>query len=97
MSCLRPFGKLICLGVPENPIKVGGMNFVLYNKSITGSFISGSNDMKEMLEFSAKHQVKPMIEVIGIEDIEKGIERIEKNQVRYRLVIDMNKSKNSKM
>lgn len=96
MGLLRPFGKLICLGVPENPIKVGGMQFVMFNKSITGSFICGSNDMKEMLEFSAKNEIKPMIEVIGMEDVESGIEKIEKNQVRYRLVIDMKKG-NSKM
>jgi uncharacterized zinc-type alcohol dehydrogenase-like protein len=43
-----------------------------------------------MLDFCAKHEITPEIEVIKPADINAAYERVMKSDVRYRFVIDMN-------
>ena len=45
--------------------------------------------MQEMLNFAAQKDIKCMIEVIPMEYINKAMERLEKNDVRYRFVLDV--------
>ncbi len=42
-----------------------------------------------MLEFCAKHDIGPDIEMIDIEDINDAYDKVEKGDVRFRYVIDM--------
>lgn len=42
-----------------------------------------------MLDFCAKHNVVPEIEVIASNQVNEAYERILKSDVRYRFVIDM--------
>lgn len=56
-------------------------------KSIVGSMIGGTVSMKEMLEFSAKHQCLPKVEVIDFADANKGFDTIKANAARYRVVL----------
>jgi uncharacterized zinc-type alcohol dehydrogenase-like protein len=43
--------------------------------------------MKEMLEFAAIHQIKPMIETIPISQINAAMDRVVANKARYRIVL----------
>ena len=42
-----------------------------------------------MLDFCAKHRITPDIEMIPIQKINEAWERLLKQDVRYRFVIDM--------
>ena len=42
-----------------------------------------------MINFAAKHDVKPDIEVIPIDYLNKAMERLVKADVKYRFVIDI--------
>jgi D-arabinose 1-dehydrogenase-like Zn-dependent alcohol dehydrogenase len=45
-----------------------------------------------MLEFSARHEIKPMIQLFiheGASTIEKVFELVEQNKMRYRAVLEM--------
>ena len=44
-----------------------------------------------MLEFSAKNNITPEIEIISPDQINSAYERILKSDVRYRFVMDMSK------
>ena len=48
-----------------------------------------------MLDFCAKHNVMPEIEMTSIQDINKAWERVIKSDVKYRFVIDMATLKNA--
>jgi uncharacterized zinc-type alcohol dehydrogenase-like protein len=61
-------------------------------KSIAGSLIGGIKETKEMLEYSAKHNVLPEIEIIKIQDINRAWESLTSKQIAKRYVIDMKKS-----
>lgn len=62
-------------------------------KSITGSFIGSIKETEEMLEFWKEKGLSSMIEIVNMDYINKAIERLEKNDVRYRFVVDVKGSK----
>lgn len=59
---------------------------------IGGSSIGGIKETQEMMEFAAKHNVKPEIEVIPMDYINTAMERLVKVDVKYRFVIDIGNS-----
>ena len=58
-------------------------------KSITGSFIGSMKETEEMLEFCKEKGLSSMIEVVKMDYVNKAFERLEKNDVRYRFVVDV--------
>ena len=66
-----------------------GANLIMGRKSVTGSAIGGMKETQEMIDFCAKHNIVSDIEMIGIEDVNKAYERMVRNDVKYRFVIDI--------
>lgn len=58
-------------------------------KTIAGSMIGGIKETQEMIDFAAKHDVKPEIEVIPMDYVNTAMERLLKADVKYRFVIDI--------
>ena len=58
-------------------------------RNYAGSVIGGIKETQEMLDFCAKHNIVPEIEVIASSQVNQAYERILKSDVRYRFVIDM--------
>jgi uncharacterized zinc-type alcohol dehydrogenase-like protein len=58
-------------------------------RSIAGSLVGGIKETQEMLYFCAKHQIVSEIEIIKMDQINNAFERIIKNDVKHRFVIDM--------
>ncbi|MNF12577.1 NADP-dependent alcohol dehydrogenase C 2 [compost metagenome] len=51
--------------------------------------IGGIEETQEMLDFCGEHNIVSEVEVIDMAYIDKAYERMEKNDVKYRFVIDM--------
>jgi uncharacterized zinc-type alcohol dehydrogenase-like protein len=83
-------GTLCLVGVPENPLPVHPFSVILPRRSFAGSGIGGIAETQEMLEFCAKHGIVCDIELITIQKVNEAWERMLKQDVRYRFVIDMN-------
>lgn len=62
---------------------------MLGRKIIGGSCIGGLKETQEMIDFAAKHDVKPDIEVVPVDYINTAMERLLKGDVKYRFVIDI--------
>ena len=62
-------------------------------RSLVGSLIGGIAETQEMLDFCADRGITSDIELIGIEQVNDAYERMLKSDVKYRFVIDMNKTK----
>lgn len=58
-------------------------------KVLAGSGIGGMKETQEMIDFAAKHNITAEIEVISMEYVNTAMERLAKNDVRYRFVIDV--------
>jgi uncharacterized zinc-type alcohol dehydrogenase-like protein len=57
--------------------------------------IGGIRETQEMLDFCARHGVAADVELIPIQEINQAYERMLKNDVRYRFVIDLASLKSS--
>lgn len=51
--------------------------------------IGGIRETQEMLDFCARHGVAADVEMIPIQEINQAYERMLKNDVRFRFVIDL--------
>lgn len=68
-------------------------NYVVTGRRLVGgSNFGGLKETQEMLDFCAKHNITSDIELIRMEDINTAYERLAKSDVRYRFVIDVEKS-----
>ena len=81
-------GRLVLLGVPDQPIPVHAFSLILNRRQLAGSLIGGIRQTQEMLDFCAEHGVASDIEIIPIQQINQAYERMVKGDVRYRFVID---------
>ena len=57
--------------------------------AFSGESFGGLPETQEMLDYCAEHNISSDVEVIPIQDINRAYERILKNDVKYRFVIDM--------
>ena len=89
LNLLRHDGSLVLVGLPPEQLEVGAFNIISGRRSFAGSNIGGIAETQEMLEFCAQHNITAEIEQIGVQDINTAFDRLEKNDVKYRFVIDM--------
>ncbi|MGF6820346.1 putative zinc-type alcohol dehydrogenase-like protein [Paraburkholderia atlantica] len=94
LSTLRLNGTLVLVGLigPIAP-PVHSDLLVTGRRSIAGSAIGGVEQMQEMLDFCAAHNINCDVEMIRMQDINRAYERLLKSDVRYRFVIDMDSLK----
>ncbi len=68
-------------------VQVGSLIFG--RRSFSGSLIGGIKETQEMLDFCGTHNITADIERIPIQQINEAYERMVRNDVKYRFVIDM--------
>ncbi|GAB3639610.1 NAD(P)-dependent alcohol dehydrogenase [Spirosoma arcticum] len=89
LNVLRPGGKLCMVGVPDADLKLSALQMILGQKSVLTSIIGSRLEIRAMLDFSARHQIKPQIEVFPLAEVNTALRRIARNTVRYRAVLTM--------
>lgn len=89
MSWLRPHGNLCFVGVPSKPIQLGGMDLLNGEKFVSGSMIGSPDHIHRMIHFAAEHNVRAKIEKMPITQINTALDRLRKNDVRYRFVMEV--------
>ena len=88
-SLLKRDGTMVLVGVPEHPHPSPNIGQLISGRrAIAGSLIGGIAETQEMLDFCAKHNIVSTIEMINIQDIDQAYDRMVKNDVKYRFVID---------
>ena len=87
-------GKMMIVGLPSEEPRVKPFALLKNRRSITGSMIGGTRETQEMLDYCAEKNIVSEVEVIPIQQINEAYERMLKNDVRYRFVIDMASLKN---
>jgi uncharacterized zinc-type alcohol dehydrogenase-like protein len=88
LGLLRPHGALVLIGAPPRPSAVAAFALIGGNRRLAGSSIGGIRATQEVLDFCAAHQLGADVELIAAKDINGAYERMLKNDVRYRFVID---------
>lgn len=79
------------VAIPDDPLKLSAGTLCHFRVNVTGSSIGSPDEIREMLEFSAKNDVRPMIELLPMSQVNKGIEKVKKNDVKFRVVLEQGK------
>jgi alcohol dehydrogenase (NADP+) len=88
LKLLKTDGTLTLVGAPDEPLSVPAFALLSGRKALAGSGIGGIAETQEMLDFCAQHGIVSDIEMIPIQKINESYERMLKNDVKYRFVID---------
>jgi alcohol dehydrogenase (NADP+) len=86
---LKRDGNLTQVGVPPEPLSLNVGSLVFGRRSLSGSLIGGIKETQKMLDFCGQHHITADIELIPIQKINEAYDRLVKNDVKYRFVIDM--------
>src|SRR5664280_357664 len=89
LMLLKRDGTLTQVGVPAEPLSVQVGSLIFGRRNFSGSLIAGIKETQEMLDFCGKHNITSDIELIPIQKINEAYDRVVKNDVKYRFVIDM--------
>lgn len=81
----------ICLVGQVGPMgEFNSPPLLMGRRRIAASLIGGIAETQEMLDFCGRMNILPECEMIRMDEINEAFERMEKSDVRYRFVIDMN-------
>jgi uncharacterized zinc-type alcohol dehydrogenase-like protein len=87
VSLLRPKGTLVVLGASPSPLQIAPFSLISCQRAVAGSPSGSPRDLHEMLDVAARHSVKAITERFAMKDANKAIDKVKKNQVRYRAVL----------
>ncbi|WP_416183107.1 NAD(P)-dependent alcohol dehydrogenase [Methylicorpusculum sp.] len=86
---LKRDGTLTQVGVPPEPLALQVGSLIFGRRNFNGSLIGGIKETQEMLDFCGEHNITADFELIPIQKIIEAYDRLVKNDVKYRFVIDM--------
>jgi uncharacterized zinc-type alcohol dehydrogenase-like protein len=90
LRLLRLDGTMCLVGAPEHPHPgITGFSLIGKRRSLAGSLVGGISQTQEMLDFCAKQRIVADVEVIRMNQINEAYERMLRNDVKYRFVVDM--------
>ncbi len=89
IELLKLDGTMVLVGAPDLPPPVNAFNLLFRRRSLAGSIIGGIRETQEMLDFCAEHGIAADIEMISMQKINEAYDRLLKQDVKYRFVIDM--------
>jgi uncharacterized zinc-type alcohol dehydrogenase-like protein len=89
LGLLKVNGTMVLLGVPPQPTPVAAFALIGGRRSLAGSLIGGIAETQEMLDHCAAHGITSDVEVLPVQQVNVAYERMLKNDVRYRFVLDL--------
>jgi uncharacterized zinc-type alcohol dehydrogenase-like protein len=88
LNLLKREGIMVLVGAPD-ATPLSAFALIMKRRRLAGSLIGGIRQTQEMLDFCAEHGIAADVEMIAIDEINEAYERMLKNDVRYRFVIDI--------
>ena len=89
LPIMAPSGTIYPLTVSEDDLTIPYMPVIMSGLKIQGSLVAARQIHREMLNFAAVHQIKPIIETfpMSVEGMEQAFKRLGEGAMRYRGVL----------
>jgi uncharacterized zinc-type alcohol dehydrogenase-like protein len=91
LELLGRSGRMVIVGAISPMPGFHARDLIWWNRAVGGSAIGGIPETQEMLDFCAEKGIYPDVEFIEMRQINEAYERLIRNDVRYRFVVDMSK------
>jgi alcohol dehydrogenase len=82
-------GTMVVLGAPEENIAVSPMDLIMGRRRLMGSPAGSRKDLRDVLEFAAAYNIRPIVTRVPLEDAEKALREMHERKVRGRAVLVM--------
>ncbi|KAL5700823.1 cinnamyl-alcohol dehydrogenase [Ranunculus cassubicifolius] len=89
LELLKVNGTLVLVGAPDKPVELPSFPLIFGKRTVKGSMTGGMKETQEMIDVCGKHNITCDIELITPDKINEAMDRLAKNDVRYRFVIDI--------
>jgi uncharacterized zinc-type alcohol dehydrogenase-like protein len=89
LKLLRRNCTMVLVGAPGHPSPVEAFSVIGKRRSLAGSAIGGIAETQRMLDYCAEKGIVSEIERIPMQKINEAYERMLRNDVKYRFVIDV--------
>ena len=86
---LKQDATMALVGLPDKPPTITVGNLVFKRAALSGSIIGGMPETQQMLDYCGEKKITADVEVIPIQKVNEAFERMLKQDVKYRFVIDM--------
>jgi len=94
LNALKTNGQLVLVGIPDQPHPSPNVTPMVFRRlSITGTSIGSIQETQQMLNFCGQHNITADVEMILGDEVETAFERMLTSDVKYRFVIDMQKTR----
>lgn len=87
VSCGRPDGRFVLMGLEVKPLALSAADFIMKRIHLIGSRQNGREYLYEALDYVAKGKVKNVAETYSLNEINKAYERVVEGKVRFRAVL----------
>jgi uncharacterized zinc-type alcohol dehydrogenase-like protein len=91
LATLRGKGRLHFVGVVPDAIPVHVFDLIPQQKSLSASPVGSPGTTATMLEFCARHQILPQVELFPMSRVNEAIDHLRSGKARYRVVLDASK------
>jgi len=89
VNALAPRGVLHMVGVPMEPVGSPVFPLLMGQRAISGSPVGSPSTVAAMLDFVARHDIKPVTESYKLSDVNDALEHLRSNKARYRIVLEV--------
>jgi len=89
LPIMAPGGTIYPLTVSSDDFKIPYMPILAGELKVQGSLVAARQVQRDMLEFAARHGIKPIIETfpMTVEGITESMKKLEEGKMRYRGVL----------
>ncbi len=81
-------GRMHVLGAVPAPLEIVNTQLMMANRSVSSSPSGSPTTALTMLDFAARHDIAPVCETFGFDQINEAIERLRSGTPRYRVVLE---------
>ena len=89
LELLKTNGTMCVVGAVEPLSQVNAAQLIFGRRSLSGSLIGGIAETQEMLDFCGEKNILSEVEVVRIDEINDAYVKMQKNEVKYRFVVDL--------
>jgi propanol-preferring alcohol dehydrogenase len=84
---LAPDGTLVVLGVGAGSITLRPLDLILGRRRVVGSPTGSRHDVREALDFAARHGVRPHLTRFALAEADQALTRLASGQLKGRAVL----------
>ncbi|KNG50610.1 checkpoint protein kinase [Stemphylium lycopersici] len=83
-------GMIMVVGIPQQPLEFNGLDIALGRYRVKGASNGTCYNMREAIEFSAKHKIMPHMTAFPLEEVPKMVELMTSHKAQGRMGVDAN-------